>query len=142
AGDLEVGAGAAVVLELALAVAVALEDQAKEAAQAEVEEVAVAGGGAGEGDELEVAQGLEAVAQAVGVGLHRDDGVALVVFELGAAGLDVEEEEQAVEVHQRLARQLARELVVAEELLLADVADVADRLVGDELDGLAGAVLE
>ena len=87
-------------------------------------------------DELQVAQRLEAVAEAVGVRLHRDHA------ELPAARLDVEEEEQAVQVGQRLGGEAPGKLVVAVELVVADLAKVPDGLVGDQLDGPTSSVLQ
>ena len=72
---------------------------------------------------------LQAVALEVGFGVHRR------VAEIGAR-LDVEEEQQPVHVAQALQAELSGERVVRSvvELVLEHLAQVADRLVADQLD--------
>ena len=78
-----------------------------------------------------VAQGLEAVAGAVLLALQRR------VAQLGPR-LDVQHEQQAVEVAEALAGQLARE-ILAEHLFMADLAQVPDCLVSEQLHRFAHA---
>ncbi len=125
------------VVEALLARAVgALVDHAEEAAQAVVDVEALARlFGLEVVEAVELAQALQGVALAVGVGAH--GGVA----ELGA-GLDVEEEEQAVHEAQALEGELLGVDLLAEDALARDLAAVADGLVADGFDGGAQGVLQ
>ncbi|MCY1009720.1 hypothetical protein OV079_29980 [Nannocystis pusilla] len=114
---------------------VAALDQAKQELQRGREILAVALGEGLEGSQLEVAQGRERVTAAIGVGVHRHDA------ELGAAGLDVEQEQQAVEEHHAFAGEPLGELGVIEDGRVG-LAAVMDELVGELLDRFAGAALE
>ena len=102
-----------------------------------VQVVAVQGLLAGQAYHFEVAQVLQAVALAVR--LRIDRGVA----EVGPR-LDVEQEQQAVHVAQGFEAELSGEVVVGAvvEPVLEDLAQVADRLVADQLDGFAEGVLQ
>ena len=114
----------------------AVPDQPEQGLYALVDVVAVQGLAAGEAHELQVAQVFQAVALAVRLGVHR--GVAEL-----RPRLDVEQEQQAVHVAQGFLAQLPRELVVEPvHPLLANLAQVPDGLVADELDGFAQRVLE
>ena len=121
--------------------AAALGNEGEEAAEGGVEVGALMGGGGGEVDELEVAEGLEAVAAGVHVAFLDGD-----VAELGA-GLDVEEEHQAVHHAEAFEAEGAGidGVLAGVEALLAGaglVAELADGLVAQDLDGLAEGVLE
>ena len=122
--------------QCALAAVEAFADQAEERLDALVQVVAVAGFVAGQAHQFEVAQMFQAVALAVGLGFQR--GVAEF-----RAGLDVEEEKQAVHVAQGFEAQFRGERVVqAVDALLADFGDVADGVVADQFDGFPQGVLE
>ena len=111
-------------------------DQSEERLDGVVEVEAVQRLLAVEGNHLEVAQVLQAVAQAVGVRVHRR------VAEVGS-GLNVEQEQQPVHVPEAFEPELPRQLVVeVVHLVLADLAQVADRLVPDGFDGLPERVLQ
>ena len=114
----------------------AVPDQPEQGLHALVDVPAVQGLAAGEAHQLEIAEMLEAVALAVGLGVHR--GVAEL-----RAGLDVEQEEQAIHVTQGFEAESPGEGVVeAVHPLLADLAEVPDGLVSDELDALPECMLE
>ena len=115
----------------------AVADEGEQGPDAVVQVVAVQGLLAGQAHHFEVAQVLQAVALAVR--LRIDRGVA----EVGPR-LDVEQEQQAVHVAQGFEAEPPGEGVVGAvvEPVLENLAQVADRLVADQLDGFAEGVLQ
>ena len=97
-----------------------------------------------EWDQLEIAQRLQAVPQAIGGGVHGHHPQLL------PARLGVEEEEEPIQPHEALALELLRvelllQLTVPFPLVDAvapDVLPVVDDLIGEQLDGLADPLLQ
>ena len=114
----------------------AVVDQPEQHPQGVVDEVAVLGGLGGQRHLLQVTQRLQGVALPVLVRLHRQDA------DLLAPGLGVEEEQQPVEVGQRLDGELAGQVVVPEQRLLGHGPLVVDVLVGQQFHRPAQAVLQ
>ena len=111
-------------------------DQPKQRLDTFVDVVAVRGFVACEADEFEVAQVFQTVPFAVCLGVNR----SVAEFR---AGLDVEQEQQAVHVAQGFQAQLTGKLVV--ELIyafLAHLPQIPDGLVANKLNGFAERVLE
>ena len=128
-------------VELALGVAdrrsggEALLHDAEQRRQAVVQVVAVLRVLGVQRRELEVAKALEAVALAVGVRLHRHRA------EFFAARLDVEQEQEAIEPGQRIARQRRRKRRVGVERLLL-LATPMHGLIGEDFERAPNAMLE
>ena len=119
------------------AAAEAVADEGEQPPQAVVQIEAVERFAGGQAHQLQVAQALQAVALAVGLGVERR------VAELRAR-LDVEQEQQAVHPAQAFEAQPAGERVVGAvvQLVLEHLAQVVDRLVAEQLDRLAQGVLQ
>ncbi len=115
-------------------------DEAEQGLQGVVEIAAILLALGGERDQLQFAQGFEAVAAVI-------DGVADGSVAQLRAGLDVEQEQQAVHVAQAFDGELFRvEFVLAAEDAFLSLARLGDELAGgfvaEQLDGLAQRVFE
>src|SRR5262249_13669794 len=109
--------------EVALPQAVAALHQVEQPAQALAEERAISSFIGRERYQLQIAQALEAVAEPERVALHRHD------TELRAARFDVKEEEQAIQVGDALAGELAHVELLVVGLSLLYLEAVTDGFV-------------
>ncbi len=109
-------------------------DHGKEELQGFVEEGPVSGFLGGERHQFQVPQALQAVAKAVGFGLH--GGVTQL-----RPGLDVEEKEEPVHVAEAFARELPGQ-VPPVDFFMELFPQIPHGLVAEELDGFPEGVLE
>jgi len=115
----------------------AATDEAEEHADGVVEEEAVTRFVGGQRGHFQLAQGIEAVAAAIGIVVHRQ------VAELLGPGFEVEEEQKAVEVAQSLLAELAGQVGIAlVDLVVPFFHQITDGLVANQLNGLACGIFE
>ena len=111
----------------------------KEIVQRVMDKGAILRFGCGESYELEITQGLEAVAEAVAILSHRDD------VQLAAACFDIEEKEEFVEPAEALFFEFIWESckdIGGEDRGAIDITAPPEVFIGEDFDGFAERVFQ